>query len=207
MVKKNYDVHAFHAGMVAIGEDEETIITDGYVKQDVGTALSPLKEYRGSGGAPGLEENTLNGTVERNSFVDGSIQIPSIDEVPPFRSSDDGLGPGGNNSDQKGNRKVTGMMKSLQYHKIVKGSAVEQLTTALNSALGWMVEHIRLFRGDVVKFAGDALIVMWKKEKNGSGKSSSSYLWRCVTCALNMRNHRILLTQMNLDLHVGFDSG
>ena len=98
-------------------------------------------------------------------------------------------------------------MPSLQYHKIVKGSAVEQLTTVLNSALGWMVEHIRLFRGDVVKFAGDALIVMWKEHDERSGKAKGSHLWRCVTCALNMKTHRMVLTQMNLDLHVGFDVG
>lgn len=45
-----------------------------------------------------------------------------------------------------------------------QGIAVETLTTALNKSLEPVIDVILKHGGDIIKFAGDALIVMWETE-------------------------------------------
>lgn len=54
-----------------------------------------------------------------------------------------------------------------KYTTTGKGGA-SKLTETLNSYIGVMVQEILSQNGDVLKFSGDAFIVMWKLEKNNS---------------------------------------
>lgn len=51
-----------------------------------------------------------------------------------------------------------------KYTKIGKGGP-SKLSETLNSYIGAMVQEILYHEGDVLKFSGDAFIVMWKLHK------------------------------------------
>ena len=53
-----------------------------------------------------------------------------------------------------------------KYTKSGKGGP-SKLTETLNSYIGAMVQEILSHNGDVLKFSGDAFIVMWKLENGG----------------------------------------
>lgn len=52
-----------------------------------------------------------------------------------------------------------------KYTRTGKGGA-SKLTETLNSYIGLMVQEILSQNGDVLKFSGDAFIVMWKLEND-----------------------------------------
>ncbi|EGZ17668.1 hypothetical protein PHYSODRAFT_501470 [Phytophthora sojae] len=66
-----------------------------------------------------------------------------------------------------------------------QGIAVETLTTALNKSLEPVIDVILKHGGDIIKFAGDALIVMWETEASrGKVTPSGELVYRAVCCAL-----------------------
>ncbi|OWZ23905.1 hypothetical protein PHMEG_0001129 [Phytophthora megakarya] len=66
-----------------------------------------------------------------------------------------------------------------------QGIAVETLTTSLNKSLEPVIEVILKHGGDIIKFAGDALIVMWETEASrGKVTPAGELVYRAVCCAL-----------------------
>ncbi|KAG7401347.1 hypothetical protein PHYBOEH_001763 [Phytophthora boehmeriae] len=68
---------------------------------------------------------------------------------------------------------------------VSQGIAVESLTTTLNKSLEPVINVILEHGGDIVKFAGDALIVMWETEATQNKVTPSGELvYRAVCCAI-----------------------
>jgi class 3 adenylate cyclase len=66
-----------------------------------------------------------------------------------------------------------------------QGIAVETLTTTLNRSLEPVIDVILKHGGDIIKFAGDALIVMWETEASrGKFTAAGDLVYRAVCCAL-----------------------
>ncbi|KAL4105942.1 hypothetical protein PRIC1_003997 [Phytophthora ramorum] len=66
-----------------------------------------------------------------------------------------------------------------------QGIAVETLTTTLNKSLEPVIDVILKHGGDIIKFAGDALIVMWETEvSRGEATPGGELVYRAVCCAL-----------------------
>ncbi|KAG1697151.1 hypothetical protein DVH05_017536 [Phytophthora capsici] len=66
-----------------------------------------------------------------------------------------------------------------------QGIAVETLTTTLNKSLEPVIDVILKHGGDIIKFAGDALIVMWETEASrGEDTDAGELVYRAVCCAL-----------------------
>ncbi|KAJ8524461.1 hypothetical protein ON010_g16658 [Phytophthora cinnamomi] len=66
-----------------------------------------------------------------------------------------------------------------------QGIAVETLTTALNQSLKPVIDVILKHGGDIIKFAGDALIVMWETEASrGKVTPAGELVYRAACCAL-----------------------
>ncbi|KAG3200533.1 hypothetical protein PC128_g4516 [Phytophthora cactorum] len=66
-----------------------------------------------------------------------------------------------------------------------QGIAVETLTTTLNKSLEPVIEVILKHGGDIIKFAGDALIVMWETEASrGKVTPAGELVYRAICCAL-----------------------
>ncbi|ETM45615.1 hypothetical protein L914_09383 [Phytophthora nicotianae] len=66
-----------------------------------------------------------------------------------------------------------------------QGIAVETLTTTLNKSLEPVIRVILKHGGDIIKFAGDALIVMWETEASrGKVTPAGELVYRAVCCAL-----------------------
>ncbi|CAK4713880.1 unnamed protein product [Aphanomyces euteiches] len=67
------------------------------------------------------------------------------------------------------------------------GMAVEQLTKNLNQTLTPVIDIITRFNGDIIKFAGDAMIVMWKSEASSADAVDPGVLiFTAITCALQV---------------------
>ncbi|TMW62603.1 hypothetical protein Poli38472_005221 [Pythium oligandrum] len=66
-----------------------------------------------------------------------------------------------------------------------QGLAVETLTTTLNKTLEPVIDVILKHGGDIIKFAGDALIVVWETEASqGEPTAPGILVYRAVKCAL-----------------------
>ncbi|KAF0753598.1 hypothetical protein AaE_005653, partial [Aphanomyces astaci] len=79
------------------------------------------------------------------------------------------------------------------------GMAIEQLTKTLNQTLAPVIDIITQYNGDIIKFAGDAMIVMWQsdhiplKTPTGGGAPTTSppvdpgvLLFTAISCALQV---------------------
>ncbi|RLN02489.1 hypothetical protein BBJ28_00009249 [Nothophytophthora sp. Chile5] len=68
---------------------------------------------------------------------------------------------------------------------VPQGTAVEALTTTLNKSLEPVIDVILKHGGDIIKFAGDALIVLWETEATrGASTPAGELVYRAVCCAL-----------------------
>ncbi|KAF0689897.1 Aste57867_18693 [Aphanomyces stellatus] len=91
------------------------------------------------------------------------------------------------------------------------GMAVEQLTKTLNQTLAPVIDIITQFNGDIIKFAGDAMIVMWETASSKLGDEPPAVdpgvvLFTAISCALQVL--RMLESQdhvgaTTLKMHVG----
>ncbi|DAZ95751.1 TPA: hypothetical protein N0F65_006399 [Lagenidium giganteum] len=66
-----------------------------------------------------------------------------------------------------------------------QGIAVETLTTTLNKTLEPVIDVISRHNGDIIKFAGDAMIVLWETEESLGQETNPGVLtYSAVKCAL-----------------------
>ncbi|KAE8997480.1 hypothetical protein PF005_g16462 [Phytophthora fragariae] len=114
-----------------------------------------------------------------------------VDEEKSLEEDDEGLSP----SDMMRQRRQSGVpyssSSSMNFVHGAKtsiatqGIAVETLTTALNKSLEPVIDVILKHGGDIIKFAGDALIVMWETEASrGKVTPAGDLVYRAVCCAL-----------------------
>lgn len=76
-----------------------------------------------------------------------------------------------------------------------KGKAgVDELSRTINGVFGELIESITEFQGDIINFAGDALLVMWR---------NIDLLQSAVSCGL----HLARFDNYGLSVHVGISSG
>jgi hypothetical protein len=78
-----------------------------------------------------------------------------------------------------------------------QGKGAEELVRQLNETLGALIETIREAGGDVIKFAGDAILVVWLCDED----SAASALFRACRCALVCK--ALKRDASSLGLHVG----
>ena len=83
----------------------------------------------------------------------------------------------------------------------------EKLADMLNDYFGQLIEIINDFGGDVVKFAGDALISVWPVDDNHD--SQRTWTLRAAQCALKIREklHQYRVEDINLRLKVAISTG
>lgn len=82
----------------------------------------------------------------------------------------------------------------------------ERLSELLNAYFQPLIEIIVNHGGDVVKFAGDALLAVWRDEGEGLEKTTC----RAAQCALDIQKHLVdynALGITRLSLHIGVGSG
>jgi class 3 adenylate cyclase len=74
---------------------------------------------------------------------------------------------------------------SMTERLAAQGSAgAEQLTRLLNAYFGQLIDVVTAHGGDVVKFAGDALLAVWQ---NGDGDDLACFTRRAAQCALEVQ--------------------
>lgn len=85
-------------------------------------------------------------------------------------------------------------------------AGVEELSRILNDTFGALIETIEAYGGDIVKFAGDALLVVWPDE----GRGFEHATLRAAGCALAMQavmSDRQMAEGDRLRLRVGLGGG
>ncbi len=82
---------------------------------------------------------------------------------------------------------------------------VEELTTHLNAYFGQLIELIIAHKGDIVKFAGDAMLAIWPTES----MSLDSATYFAAQCALAILNDlgKYQAANAELRLHIGIGAG
>jgi class 3 adenylate cyclase len=69
-------------------------------------------------------------------------------------------------------------------------AGIEALTTTINNVFSVILEHLECWGGDVVKFAGDAVIVVWETSKHPS--ALQRIIVHAIECARALeKNHGI----------------
>ena len=71
-----------------------------------------------------------------------------------------------------------------------KSSGTDQLTTTLNAYLSKIVAAIIAARGDVIKFAGDAILAFWSCSKFEAVQTVHHVLTECLKMQTNYRNYK-----------------
>lgn len=87
-----------------------------------------------------------------------------------------------------------------------KGSAgVEELTTHLNAYFGQLIELILAHNGDIIKFAGDAMLAIWPAESLSLDRAT----YCAAQCALAILNDlgEYRAADAELRLHLGIGGG
>lgn len=108
-----------------------------------------------------------------------------------------------------------GASKTMSFLSLTKpsvapqGIAVETLTTTLNKSLEPVIEVILKHGGDIIKFAGDALIVLWETESSlGKQTPVGQLALRAIRCAIEAQHvlNAVSVGQATLStlgMHVG----
>ncbi|KAL2712439.1 adenylate cyclase type 10-like, partial [Vespula squamosa] len=86
-----------------------------------------------------------------------------------------------------------------KYTRMGKGGA-SKLTETLNSYIGVMVQEILSQNGDVLKFSGDAFIVMWKLENNNNMRDLTTTAIQ--TACIIQKHFGIYQTEVGITLRV-----
>lgn len=88
------------------------------------------------------------------------------------------------------------------------GEGIEVLSSTLNLFFGGLLECIRRWDGDVIKFAGDALLAVWSRSL--VPESTQSLIYRATACAKEMQAFSEELrskTPVPLHIRIGLDWG
>ncbi|RLN26684.1 hypothetical protein BBJ28_00013174 [Nothophytophthora sp. Chile5] len=176
----------------------------------VGSTPPPLTSSNNSGGSSGslqlseaktksrMSLPSLGGVFDgRSGSVSTASRLGSTTMRPPDKSTDregpgeedEDVGPGGSvRRRQSATQHSPGRMSFTHGAKPTaapRGTAVEALTTTLNKSLEPVIDVILKHGGDIIKFAGDALIVLWETEATrGASTPAGELVYRAVCCAL-----------------------
>jgi len=92
-----------------------------------------------------------------------------------------------------------------------KANGAERLCNALNQFFGQLLDIVYLFGGDCVKFAGDALKILWPVISDGAGpstlKEATVKAARCSDCVHAALKHYPRTEGVLLSMHMGLGSG
>lgn len=101
----------------------------------------------------------------------------------------------------------TSIAESLAHHG---PTGAEELSRLLNEHFGELIDLVHLYGGDVVKFAGDALLAIWQVENANPPQDLSAAVLRAAQCALaiqaTMHDHEPI-AGARLSLRVGLSAG
>ncbi|XP_062908670.1 adenylate cyclase type 10-like [Mobula hypostoma] len=87
-----------------------------------------------------------------------------------------------------------------------KGSGADHLTRTLNGYISDIVDHILQAGGDIVNYAGDALLALWRESR----KALSQILTLAVKCSLNIQDkcdNRETEVGVKLRVKIGISAG
>ncbi|XP_067130038.1 adenylate cyclase type 10-like, partial [Centruroides vittatus] len=97
---------------------------------------------------------------------------------------------------------VNGFTSLTEKYTQIGTTGIEELTETLNNYIGPVVARIIAAKGDVFKFAGDAILCLWPVKKE---RKIPSVLRTVVNCALNIQEtYGILTTSLDVKLRIKF---
>jgi len=97
---------------------------------------------------------------------------------------------------------MSGFSNLTEQFELQGGEGIEHLTNVLNEFMDKLLQCIFEHGGDVVKFAGDALIVMWPIDKNEeSSVGNDSIPWSSSSRADRLRDVCTMACHCAIDLH------
>ncbi len=97
----------------------------------------------------------------------------------------------------------TALTESLRRSGVI---GVERLSGLLNTVYGELIDHILLEGGDILKFAGDAVFVVWTAP-DGDLRTATLRAARCALAAQGLLHDRPIAQGVRLALKVGIGSG
>jgi adenylate cyclase 10 len=62
----------------------------------------------------------------------------------------------------------------------------EELAFCINRYMEGMVKSLAKYGGDIIKFVGDAMIVMWPRGNNQKQEDTSNVVRKAIQCALDI---------------------
>lgn len=94
----------------------------------------------------------------------------------------------------------------------------EQLAFCINRYMEGMVKNLAKFGGDIIKFIGDAMIVMWPRTKwnpddpeNNDDDEKVQVIRKAIQCAMDIQkelnNKKIMANVSNLSVKIGIGFG
>ncbi|OQS03754.1 hypothetical protein THRCLA_21073 [Thraustotheca clavata] len=144
-------------------------------------------------------------TTSTSSRRISGVLIEGEETLPPIPSNDKL-----NSGVDKAIERLTSISQADPSKKDIRtGMAVEQLTRFLNQTLAPVIDIITEYNGDIIKFAGDAMIVMWETESNPEAPpvDHGLLIQAAISCALKvlaMLKNQVNSTSVNrLGMHVG----
>lgn len=92
----------------------------------------------------------------------------------------------------------------------------EELAFCINRYMEGMVKNLAKFGGDIIKFVGDAMIVMWPRNKRGNDEAEDdddkvTVIRKAIQCAFDIQkelnNKKIMINVTNLSVKIGIAFG
>eukprot|EP00736_Rhodelphis_marinus_P006133 Rmarinus@m.26155 len=102
---------------------------------------------------------------------------------------------------------VSGFTKLTSWLASRGKDGAEQMSNCLNKYFSQMIALINSFGGDIVKFAGDALFVLWWHERYGAVHKQLSLALRCGLMLLKELDNFEINPQVQFRIHIAVNTG
>ena len=87
----------------------------------------------------------------------------------------------------------------------------EELAFCINRYMEGMVKSLGKYGGDIIKFVGDAMIVMWPRVGDNQQEDKTTVVRKAIQCAWDIQNElnnkKIMTTVTNLSVKIGIGFG
>jgi class 3 adenylate cyclase len=102
---------------------------------------------------------------------------------------------------------ISGFTRLTAYLNENSPNGAEQMAGCLSTYFGWMNDIILDHGGDVLKFAGDALVCSWVVESLTEMQQTLLNVLHCAMVLTNKLDRWVVAPGVDLSLHIGVDCG